>query len=152
MPSKALQKRIVSIQHLFLFNGITAPLSLIVRCFNTASVLIQRISFFCKLGNILRFNTASVLIQRMEKRKRCGKRFVSIQHLFLFNANRFSVVGQTGAFQYSICSYSTAEGKTSTSIFTSFNTASVLIQPLGQSHPSVNNMFQYSICSYSTTR
>ena len=117
-------------------------------CFNTASVLIQRV-FIVERKWFFRFNTASVLIQLDTLRPLPS---------FLW-------------FQYSFCSYSTAKRlkwhlenasfntasvliQQYCQIFCnhlqSFNTASVLIQLKLEYYVLINEMFQYSFCSYST--
>ena len=74
----------VSIQLLFLFNGVNVIPSLVYQCFNTASVLIQPTMAYI-LQLIPRFNTASVLIQQGFEMQLTGLEPVSIQLLFLFN-------------------------------------------------------------------
>ena len=120
-------------------------------CFNTASVLIQRLDDFEKLFKLafqysfcsystqfglmlsfssLCFNTASVLIQRPVHP-------YSQRHKIRFNTA--SVLIQLNSFVLSRFKR------------TGFNTASVLIQPYVITDPSGELMFQYSFCSYSTT-
>ena len=120
-------------------------------CFNTASVLIQ-----LTLGRF-RENKNNVSIQLLFlfniPWRKCWVYFgfVSIQLLFLFNTKKTNYLILGNKFQYSFCSYSTRLGKAgkinisvsiqllflfnlNDSLFRSsrrsFNTASVLIQPL----------------------
>ena len=76
--------------------------------FNTASVLIQHGNDWEAFKADVSFNTASVLIQRFYK---------DIEELLEM-------------FQYSFCSYSTDYAINTQLQFGSFNTASVLIQPV----------------------
>ena len=76
-------------------------------CFNTASVLIQRIINLSTDSVPAGFNTASVLIQPVPEVKSAT----------------------CSSFQYSFCSYSTEAKDKIAAQRNSFNTASVLIQP-----------------------
>ena len=97
-------------------------------CFNTASVLIQRVFriITCK-GCVVSIQLLFLFNGRIPIPIVWDRR-VSIQLLFLFNMIRDSVSLMSFVFQYSFCSYSTRYKTDNPSKNASFNTASVLIQ------------------------
>ena len=120
-----------------------------VRCFNTASVLIQ---LYCALQSsaTLRVSIQLLFLFNIQVLSAClnGCGFNTASVLIQLRVNTETV--SKSAFQYSFCSYSTLFCHFSEKNKESFNTASVLIQHLNPYLFSFSILFQYSFCSYST--